>query len=164
MHILLTNDDSHTSPLFRFAIDILKPLGDVTIVVPQEEQSWTGKSMSRFKPLALSQMKLQDDIAHCVNGTPADCVNLGVHHLCQEPPDLVVSDIIMPGLTGLELAQQLRERYAELPILLVSGYSGEKEGLTVSGTELLPKPFTSSELASKVRELLGPREAERAIA
>lgn len=73
MHILLTNDDSHISPLFRFAIDILKPLGDVTIVVPQEEQSWTGKSMSRFKPLALSQIRLQEDIAHCVNGTPADC-------------------------------------------------------------------------------------------
>jgi broad specificity polyphosphatase/5'/3'-nucleotidase SurE len=39
MHILLTNDDSHISPLLRF--DILKTCGDVTIVVPQEEQSWT---------------------------------------------------------------------------------------------------------------------------
>jgi 5'-nucleotidase len=101
MHILLTNDDSHISPLFRFAIDILKTLGDVTIVVPQEEQSWTGKSMSRFKPLALSQIRLQEDIAHCVNGTPADCVNLGVHHLCQQPPDLVVSGINMGVNTGL---------------------------------------------------------------
>jgi 5'-nucleotidase len=101
MHILLTNDDSHISPLFRFAIDILKTLGKVTIVVPNEEQSWTGKSMSRFQPLTPSQLQLQDDVAHGVNGTPADCVNLGVHHLCAEPPDLVVSGINMGVNAGL---------------------------------------------------------------
>ena len=101
MHILLTNDDSHVSPLFRFAIDILKTLGKVTIVVPNEEQSWTGKSMSRFQPLAPSRLQLQDDVAHSVNGTPADCVNLGIHHLCAEPPDLVVSGINMGVNAGL---------------------------------------------------------------
>jgi 5'-nucleotidase len=103
MHILLTNDDSHLSPLFRFAIDILKTLGTVTIVVPQEEQSWTGKSMSRFKPLSLCQMRLQEDVAYCVNGTPADCINMGIYHLCQHPPDLVVSGINIGTNTGLGL-------------------------------------------------------------
>lgn len=101
MHILLTNDDSHLSPLFRFAIDILKTLGEVTIVVPSEEQSWTGKSMSRFRPLIPNRMQLQEDVAHGVNGTPADCVNLGIHHLCAEPPDLVVSGINIGVNTGL---------------------------------------------------------------
>lgn len=101
MNILLTNDDSHISPLFRFAIDILKAFAQVTIVVPNEEQSWTGKSMSRFRSLTLSHLQLQDDVAHSINGTPADCVNLGIHHLCAEPPDLVVSGINIGVNTGL---------------------------------------------------------------
>jgi len=95
MHILLTNDDSHISPLFRFAIDILKTLGEVTIVVPKEEQSWTGKSMSRFRPLFLDEIRLHDDMAYCLDGTPADCVNVGIYHVCQQRPDLVVSGINM---------------------------------------------------------------------
>ena len=101
MHILLTNDDSHISPLFRFAIDILKTLGEVTIVVPHEEQSWTGKSMSRFKPLSLRSTRLHEDAAYCVDGTPADCVNLGIYHVCQPPPDVVVSGINMGTNTDL---------------------------------------------------------------
>lgn len=101
MHILLTNDDSHISPLLRFALDLLKTLGDVTVVVPAEEQSWTGKSMSRFRPLSLRQIALEGDLASCVNGTPADCVNMGIYHICQSPPDLVVSGINMGTNTGI---------------------------------------------------------------
>jgi broad specificity polyphosphatase/5'/3'-nucleotidase SurE len=40
--ILLTNDDSHDSPLFHRAIDALRPLGELHIVVPATEQSWKG--------------------------------------------------------------------------------------------------------------------------
>jgi 5'-nucleotidase len=101
MDILLTNDDSHASPLFRFAIDILKLLGQVTMVVPKEEQSWTGKSMSRFKPLILDEIRLQDDIAYCLDGTPADCANVGVYHTCARRPDLLVSGINIGVNTGL---------------------------------------------------------------
>jgi 5'-nucleotidase len=101
MDILLTNDDSHASPLFRFAIDILKSLGQVTMVVPKEEQSWTGKSMSRFKPLILDEIRLQDDIAYCLDGTPADCANVGVYHTCARRPDLLVSGINIGVNTGL---------------------------------------------------------------
>lgn len=101
MEILLTNDDSHVSPLFRFAIDKMKTLGRVTIVVPKDEQSWTGKSMSRFKPLYLDEILLQDDHAHCLDGTPADCINLGIYHVCQSKPDLVISGINIGINAGL---------------------------------------------------------------
>jgi len=101
MDILLTNDDSHASPLFRFAIDILKSLGRVTMGVPKEEQSWTGKSMSRFKPLILDEIRLQDDTAYCLDGTPADCANVGVYHTCERRPDLLVSGINIGVNAGL---------------------------------------------------------------
>jgi len=101
MRILLTNDDSHSSPLFHLAIDKLRPLGELTIVVPKEEQSWTGKSISRFRPLYLDTILLRDGQAYCVDGTPADCANLGVHHVFAHKPDLVVSGINIGINAGL---------------------------------------------------------------
>jgi 5'-nucleotidase len=104
MHILLTNDDSHISPLFHFLIDKLKTLGDLTIVVPKEEQSWTGKSISRFRYLYLDTISLRDGQAYCVDGTPADCINLGIYHVFQQKPDLVVSGINIGINAGLGFA------------------------------------------------------------
>lgn len=104
MHILLTNDDSHSSPLLRFLIDFLHTLGEVTIVVPREEQSWTGKSMTRFRPLYVDEIRLGDNRAFCVDGTPADCVNMGVYNLMPKKPDLVVSGINIGRNTGVGFA------------------------------------------------------------
>jgi len=93
MKILLTNDDSHSSPLLTFIIRKLRTLGKLIIVVPKHEQSWKGKSISRFDTLELEKITLDGEPAHTLSGTPADCVNLGVHHLCGGKPDLVVSGI-----------------------------------------------------------------------
>lgn len=57
--------------------------------------------MSRFQPLSVSRVQLHDDMAHGINGTPADCVNLGIHHLCEQRPDLVVSGINIGVNAGL---------------------------------------------------------------
>ena len=104
MDILVTNDDSHISPLFHFLIDRLRSLGNLTIVVPKEEQSWTGKAISRFRYLYLDTITLRDGQAYCVDGTPADCINLGIYHVFQQKPDLVVSGINIGINTGLGFA------------------------------------------------------------
>jgi 5'-nucleotidase len=104
MNILLTNDDSHASPLFHFLIDKLKTMGNLTIVVPKEEQSWTGKSLSRFRYLYLDAITLRDGQAYCVDGTPADCINLGIYHVVPQKPDLVVSGINIGINAGLGFA------------------------------------------------------------
>lgn len=101
MQILLTNDDSHDSPLFLMLIEALQPLGDVHIVVPATEQSWKGKSMTRYGALYVEQILLHGYSAHSVTGTPADCVNLGIYSLLPQPPDLVVSGINIGTNTGL---------------------------------------------------------------
>lgn len=93
MRILLTNDDSHRSPLLEIAIRYLSKLGTLDIVVPSREQSWTAKSMTRFNPLHVHEIELFGRKAFAVDGTPADCVNLGIYNLCAEKPDLVVSGI-----------------------------------------------------------------------
>jgi CheY-like chemotaxis protein len=74
------------------------------------------------------------------------------------PIDLVVSDIMMPQMTGRQLADRIRETWATIPILLVTGYSEEP----VEGFALLPKPVTPAALAERVQSLLGmdtPRAA-----
>ena len=101
MRILLTNDDSHDSPLFLLIIEILRELGDLTVVVPAQEQSWKGKSMTRFGELYVDRIDLRGTSAWSVSGTPADCVNLAIYNLMEAPPDIVVSGINIGINTGL---------------------------------------------------------------
>lgn len=99
--ILLTNDDSHDSPLFLAAIRALHELAEVHIVVPAEEQSWKGKSMTRHGALYAERIDLHGWPAWSVTGTPADCVNLGIYQLLERPPELVVSGINIGKNVGL---------------------------------------------------------------
>jgi PAS domain S-box-containing protein len=67
-------------------------------------------------------------------------------------PDLLVSDHLMPGMSGVELALALRETLPQLPVLIVSGYA-DVEGLT-PGLPRLAKPFRSAELAESLAGLV----------
>lgn len=77
--------------------------------------------------------------------------------------DLILADVVMPRLSGHELADRLAERLPEMPVLLMSGYMDE--AIAPRGSEqferpLLHKPFSPEDLARKVREVL-PSEAGR---
>lgn len=75
------------------------------------------------------------------------------------PLQLLVSDVMMPRMSGPELAQRLRGMRPEMRVLFVSGYTdGEivREGELEPGTDFLQKPFTREQLANKVREVLRP--------
>ena len=77
------------------------------------------------------------------------------------PIHLLLTDVVMPGMRGPELAEHLTSRHAEMKVLYVSGYSREafNQGFsTKDGTAFLQKPFTRQALALKVRELLHPSE------
>lgn len=72
--------------------------------------------------------------------------------------DLLVTDVVMPGMNGRELADRLAQARPDLPVLYVSGYTEDTELVLGLGGEirsLLPKPFTSLELARRVRASLG---------
>jgi PAS domain S-box-containing protein len=71
--------------------------------------------------------------------------------------DLLVSDVVMPGMRGPELAQQIRQMRPTARLLLVSGHADTSEAFRdEDGTviQLLPKPFTPNRLARKVRDVL----------
>ncbi|HRP08012.1 MAG TPA: ATP-binding protein, partial [Gemmatimonadales bacterium] len=67
---------------------------------------------------------------------------------------VVVSDMVMPGMGGVELMAHLRELKPGLPVILMSGYNSESASQTTEGTGFLPKPFTVGELAVAVRRAL----------
>jgi DNA-binding response OmpR family regulator len=70
----------------------------------------------------------------------------------------VVTDVVMPGMSGKALAEQLRARWPEIKVLFMSGYPNEvilRHGLMNGEVNYLQKPFTPSELAAKVREVMG---------
>jgi CheY-like chemotaxis protein len=74
----------------------------------------------------------------------------------RERPKLVFSDIVMPGgISGIELAQRVRARYPELPILLTTGYSEEVGGS--HGFPVLQKPYEISSLDAALRNILKDR-------
>lgn len=70
--------------------------------------------------------------------------------------DLLVTDAVMPGLSGPTLISRVREVRPALPVLLVSGYSEEaaRSALSEPAVRLLPKPYVLSAIATLIRELL----------
>ena len=71
--------------------------------------------------------------------------------------DLLVTDVVLPGIDGRQLAQQVRSMSAGTPILFMSGYTGDllEDGDVDSSRAFLQKPFTSATLVDRVRELIG---------
>ena len=70
--------------------------------------------------------------------------------------DLLMTDVVMPGMSGVELAARARELEPEIPVVFFSGHT---EGVISGGakTRFLNKPFYHKQLASVVRELLDAR-------
>jgi PAS domain S-box-containing protein len=71
------------------------------------------------------------------------------------PPDLLLSDIVLPGLSGPQLAERLSASSPGLRVLFISGYAAEALGTHLpAGMDLLAKPFTRDALLRRVREVL----------
>ncbi|CAN5475488.1 hypothetical protein BH09GEM1_BH09GEM1_29060 [soil metagenome] len=70
--------------------------------------------------------------------------------------DMVLTDVMMPGMLGPALVRELRRDRPNLPVLFMSGHTDEivRDGLIDPATPFLPKPFTPAQLAQKVREVL----------
>ena len=74
----------------------------------------------------------------------------------EETIDLLLSDVIMPGMGGRELATRLRHLYPHLPVLFMSGYD-EHSGIGGDEAVIIWKPFSASALARRVRAALDAR-------
>jgi signal transduction histidine kinase/CheY-like chemotaxis protein len=103
--------------------------------------------------IAMSTMEMLEDLGHQVIG-----VNSGLHALdiirSEQPIDLMVTDHVMPGMTGIELAAKSREVRPQLPILLATGYAELPEGAQLD-LPRLAKPYHQDQLRDRLDQLLG---------
>jgi two-component system phosphate regulon response regulator OmpR len=85
----------------------------------------------------------------------------GLQALSREPPDIVVLDLMLPGIDGLETCRRIRARH-DVPILMLTAKGDETDrivGLELGADDYLPKPFNARELLARLRAILRRRHA-----
>lgn len=94
MRMLITNDDGiHSEGLLALRL-ALEPFGEVVVVAPDRPRSASGHSITLHKPLRVETVRMLDGFtAYASNGTPSDCVSLGILDVAGGDVDLVVSGI-----------------------------------------------------------------------
>ncbi len=103
MRVLLTNDDSIFAEGIAVLWAALSEVAEVVVVAPDRERSATGHGITVDRPLRAERLSLFNGAAWAVDGTPADCVKLGVSCLLKEKPDIVVSGINRGPNLGIDV-------------------------------------------------------------
>ncbi len=101
MNILLSNDDGINSPFLRILAEVFSENHNIVVAAPAKEQSWIGKAMSRRGSVQLEEETSFPCPAYKLTGTPSDCVNIALEHLCKDAPDAVLSGINIGHNAGL---------------------------------------------------------------
>jgi two-component system cell cycle sensor histidine kinase/response regulator CckA len=103
----------------------------------------------------LVEMLTQEGYQVIVAGGGPEALERARHHA--GPLHLLITDVIMPKMSGRELADRMRAQLPDLKVLFVSGYTDSaivQHGILEPGTIFLQKPFTPEQLATKVRDVL----------
>jgi 5'-nucleotidase len=107
--LLVSNDDGIQSFFLRTLVEALLPHFEVIVAAPMKEQSWISKAFTRLDTIEIRNESANWPCeAWSIDGKPADCVNIAIHHLCSKPVDAVIS--------GINLGYNIT-----LPLLLSSG-------------------------------------------
>jgi 5'-nucleotidase len=104
LKILVTNDDGIYSSGIAALAEALKEIGEVIVVAPIEEQSAVGHGITMKYPLRVTDyFKNGSLFGYAVEGTPADCVKMGIRNIMKESPDLVISGINHGSNTAINI-------------------------------------------------------------
>ncbi len=177
MRILVTNDDGIYSPGLLALAEVASRFGRVRMVAPDVEQSAMGHAVTIQRPLHYRRTPLASFEAYRVDGTPADCVALGLYHW--DGADLVLSGINLGSNLGHEIWHSGTVAAAKQAALL--GVPAVAFSLALNGTDpvlapllpyveqviklllALPRPFlVNVNLPPEPRSLLWTRQSVRA--
>ncbi|HOM65159.1 MAG TPA: 5'/3'-nucleotidase SurE [Ignavibacteriales bacterium] len=104
LKILVTNDDGITAPGIYALAKELQKIADVTVVAPLTEQSAVGHAITMKNPLRLKDIIINNEFfGYAFDGTPADCVKMGIRNILKEKPDLVISGINNGANTAINI-------------------------------------------------------------
>jgi CheY-like chemotaxis protein len=119
--------------------------GETILVVEDEEE------VRRLAVRILEKQGYKILEASCVN----DALMLCKEH--KEPIHMILTDVVMPGMSGRQLAEQLMSFYPKMKVLYMSGYTNHaiaQHGILEDGVHYIQKPFTIGGLTRKMREIL----------
>lgn len=123
MHILVSNDDGVHAPGIRALCDALSTIASLEIIAPDRNRSGASNSLTLSRPLRVKKL---ENGAHSVEGTPTDCVHLGLTGYLTSDFDLVVSGINQGANLGDDIlysgtvAAAMEGRYLGFPAIAVS--------------------------------------------
>jgi len=104
LKILVTNDDGIDSAGIAALKISLSEIAEVTVVAPRMEQSAVGHGITMQIPLRLQEYYINGNFfGYAVDGTPADCIKMGIRNIMKETPDLVVSGINHGSNTAINI-------------------------------------------------------------
>ncbi len=140
MKILISNDDGIDSRGISELAKYLKEIGEVTIIAPRTEQSAVGHAITMSIPLRVNEYyKNGEFFGYAVEGTPADCVKIGITNILKENPDIVVSGINHGANTAINIVYSgtvsaAREAaIMDIPALAISLNSHNPKHFEVAG-------------------------------
>jgi len=157
MNILITNDDGiHSKGLWLLARELYK-FATVVIVAPDQEQSAIGTAVTLRRPLRIhkAHSDLKDVSAFAVDGTPSDCVILGLEKLMPQKADLVISginqglnvgeDVLISGTVGAAMQAYLRG-FPTLAVSVSHTSGSETIALAARAAAILTLQITENKL------------------
>jgi DNA-binding response OmpR family regulator len=95
----------------------------------------------------------------CLDGHQVECVRDGyaaLRRIQEQPPDLVILDLMLPGISGLEVCRRLREHWS-IPVVMLTALGEETDkvvGFETGADDYVTKPFSPRELTMRVRSVL----------
>jgi two-component system NtrC family sensor kinase len=142
--LYLPRDGDDGGPQQRLATDAPAVDGPGMSVLLVEDDAEVGKSAAEALAELGHSATLVDNATHALEELESDASRF----------DVVFTDVVMPGMSGIELAQEIRRRQIDLPIVLASGYSQVLSQQGSYGFELLQKPYSVEQL-SRVLHRIG---------
>jgi CheY-like chemotaxis protein len=144
--IYLPQVDQPTSPRERKGLESARPRGNETILLVEDDEQVRASTCRMLASLGYRVI---------VADGGAQAFELMDRH--QGDLHILVTDVVMPGLSGRKVVEELRRKRPELKALFLSGYTDEaivRHGVLEAGIPFLQKPFSIDALARKVRETL----------
>lgn len=105
-----------------------------------------------------TRILLIEDLGYTVLAadTPDAAVTIAAEH--PDSIDLLITDVVMPGMNGRDLAEKLTQDFTSMKVLYMSGYTADviaHRGILEKGMQFMSKPVSRDKLARKVRAVLG---------
>ncbi len=125
------------------------PLISATVLLVEDDDMARAAALAMLETLGCKVIKAAN---------AEDAIQASEEH--QGPIDLLLTDVVMPKMSGRELADELRKKRPEMKVLYMSGYTPNAivhQGILDEGTKFLQKPFTLMTLSAKMAEVLGER-------